>query len=100
MLIRAILLSILLAGCAGHPYLDVGIGWQNDDQTDWLLGTGRSWQCDEPWLANIEAGIDYGRCQVGYRHQSFWACGEPFNDKPEVHHDQIVGTCRVFGRRE
>ena len=90
---------LLLAGCGTSPYLEVGVGYQIDDNTDYWLQRDRSWTCDGA-LAHAELGLEFERqWRIGYHHQSHWGCGGPFNDDPEVYQDEIILTKKFGGKK-
>lgn len=99
-LVRALLLACLLAlsACSSTPYFEVGVGYQIDDNSDWYLRTEREWQCSDNFQAHFEAGVEWDSgTRIGYHHQSWWSCGGPFNDKPELYVDDIRVTHKFGG---
>ena len=68
---------LLLSGCGSVPYVDVGVGYKNPNDTwpDW----GRN-----P-TTSIEVGMEWidSAAWCGYRHQSHLLDGKPFNANPE-----------------
>jgi len=104
-MILVILLSMTaLTGCAavertigGAPYAEVGVGYQLDAQSHWRLQTERHYQCDSKYQAHFEVGLDWGNAKVGYHHQSWWACGAPFNNDAELFVDDIRVTYTFGG---
>lgn len=93
-------LLLLLAGCASNPepYLQVGVGYQIDANSDWYLRTDREWQCSDNFQAHFEVGLDWGKTTLGYHHQSWWTCGGPFNDRKELYVDDIRLTHQFGGK--
>ena len=92
----------LLSGCGTttRPYLDVGVGYKIDHNSDWYLRTEREWTCDSPFRAHFEAGLEFPNdFSIGYHHWSNWACGGPFNKKPELYEDSIMFNKRFGGIR-
>lgn len=89
---------LLLSGCAASPYAEVGIGYQLDSNSDWHLRTDREWQCHNPQFHG-EIGLEWDNdIKLGYHHQSWWGCGAPFNDKPELFTDDIRLTKKWGGK--
>lgn len=90
----------LLSGCGTttRPYLDVGVGYTVDKNSDWYVREGRSWTCDKPYRAEFEAGLEFKHeWTVGYNHRSSVFCGGPFNSKPELYRDEVVIRKRFGG---
>lgn len=90
---KKVLLCILAMGVAGcgtaAPYASVGVGYQVDQNSDWYVRTERDWQCDNP-QAHFEVGLEFDhQVTVFYHHQSWYRCGGPFNNKPELYVDHI-----------
>lgn len=95
------LLLLLLSGCAGMQefveeatedvviYAELSVAHQLDEQTDYWLQTERSHQCDSGPQAHGELGLMKGPWSLGLHHQSWWLCGGPVNDKPEVYQNDI-----------
>ena len=84
-----ILVLSLLAGCAGQPYLEVGLGYQ--------VNAASGWACASPYQGNFEVGVEYERFTVGYNHQSHALCGAPFNNKAESWTDDVRITYKFGG---
>lgn len=96
-----LVLILFLLGCASapEPYLEVGIGYQIDAQTDYWLQTDRSWQCSRQPQAHFELGAEFDHdLKIGYHHQSWWRCGGIGNDRPEVYTDDIRITKKWGGK--
>lgn len=91
-------LMALLSSCGtAQPYLEVGVGYQLDGVTDWYLQRDREWTCNGT-LAHAEVGLEFPKeWRIGYHHQSHWLCGGPFNNKPELHQDEIILTKKWGG---
>ncbi len=93
-----------MSGCAGtevlggSPYFDVGVGYQLDSHSDWYVRTQREWQCSDNFQGVFEIGLDYGDWEIGYRHQSWYTCGGPFNDRSELYQDAVEVNYRFGGR--
>ena len=93
---RVILLAIglmtMVTGCGtAKPYVAVGIGYQLDNMTDWMLRTEREWACENPDVFHGEVGVEWpSKVTLGYHHQSHVSCGGPFNNKPETYRDEII----------
>jgi len=81
-----------------RAYFDVGVGYQIDSMSDWHVRTERDWQCSQNWEAHFGFGLDWGRASLGYQHQSWWLCGGPFNDRPELYSDRILFNYRFGGK--
>ena len=94
-------LMTTLSGCGTNgPYVEIGIGYQIDEMTDWWLRTERPDTCDNNDVFHIEAGYEFeNQWTVGYTHQSHVSCGGPFNDKPEMYRDEIIVTKKWGGRK-
>ena len=90
---KVVLIAIVLflIGCASvEPYAEIGIGYQINKNTDWYLETQRDWQCSWQPQTHIEVGVETkSNWKIGYHHQSWLACGGPFNDHPELYQEQI-----------
>ena len=91
-----ILLAILLTGCATledkgfKPFATIGVGYQLDSRTDYWVQTERKDQCsvNAPFFG--DAGLHHRKnWKIYYSHQSWVACGGPFNSKPEIYADYI-----------
>lgn len=94
------LMTVILTGCGTtSPYLEVGVGYALDDNSDWYLRTEREWTCHSPATAHFEVGLELEHdLRVGYHHQSHWSCGGPFNDRPELYQDEIIITKKWGGK--
>lgn len=98
---RALILAcaLVLGGCGSTPYAEIGVAYQLEGMTDYWLQGERTWQCDKGPKAEIEIGVELeGNWQVGYHHQSWYACGKPFNKRPEVYQDDIRITKKFGGK--
>ena len=83
-----------------RAYFDVGVGYQIDSMSDFYVQTDRSWQCSQNWEAHLGFGLDWGRASLGYHHQSWWLCGQPFgNERPELYSDRILFNYRFGGKQ-
>ena len=94
-----ILMAILLGGCGGTPYMEVSLGYQLNDYTDYWLQTEQTWQCDKNIQFNGELGMEWEpvprhTLSAGAHHESWVLCGGPFNNMPEVDSNDIRGTYR------
>jgi hypothetical protein len=88
--------ALLLMGCASikestgaDPYFEIGAGYQINEHSDWYVRTHRTWQCRDNLKAKAAVGLSWGNTEVEYEHQSWWLCGTPFNNKPELYQDSI-----------
>lgn len=98
--------ATLAVGCSGlreaipgDEYVDVSVAYQIDEWSDWYLRTGREWQCSDNFKAIFEAGTQLNdKWSVAYTHQSWWSCGKPFNNHPELYTDDIRVTRRFSWR--
>ncbi len=110
MKIAVVFLALLLAGgCASEntrkgirenvkPFASLGVGLQLEGSTDYWLQREREWQCDRWQQAWIEVGVEFkGGCSVAIVHQSWWFCGGPFNERPEVDMNALIGKCKIGG---
>jgi hypothetical protein len=100
--LAGVMLVVLIAlmGCAAAPgvYMDVGVGYQIDSETDYWLQTTQSWQCSKNAAAHVEVGYEWDNgTTLGLNHQSWWMCGT-FNNDPEVYSNQILLNKRFGGR--
>lgn len=98
-ILTGIVSLILLSGCGttARPYLEVGAGVSIDSHSDWYLRGDRDWICDSP-TAHFELGVELPKdWRVGYHHQSHWACGGPFNKRPETYQDEFIITKKFGG---
>lgn len=100
MKIQFLIIVFLLPGCAGwKPYVDVAAGIPIEGQTDHWLQTDRSWQCSTGPQAHLELGVESPKyAYIALNHQSWWLCGGPFNEKPEVSSAQILFGGRWGGQ--
>ena len=91
---------IFLAGCAtAEPYAEIGIGYQINTRTDWYLDTHREWQCSTQPKIHLEVGLETeNNWKIGYHHQSWLACGGPFNSHPELYQEEIRITKKFGGQ--
>lgn len=101
--IAVIFLVLLVGGCASKnvkPFASLGVGYQLEGSTDYWLQRERDWQCDKWQQAWIEAGLEFKNgCSLAIVHQSWWFCGGPFNERPEVDMNSLIGKCKVGGFR-
>jgi hypothetical protein len=98
-----------LAGCGSTPYYEVGVGYQIDNNSDYIVRRAREWQCNNGLQAQFELGTEWydvlrdgDRVSVGYHHESWINCGGPFNNEnPELYKDDVRvvyrGTFRKTG---
>lgn len=94
----AVAIAALLTGCAASPYAEVGVGYQLDNYTDYWLQTERDFQCSSGPQAHFEVGMEKNNWKLGIHHQSWWLCGGPFNDKPEIYQNDIRLTKKWGGK--
>ena len=94
------IMVIFLAGCStARPYAEIGIGYQIDGMTDPLVQTIHKDQCSHQPQFHAELGFEFEHdWTLGYHHQSWLACGGPFNSKPEIYMDDIRLTKKWGGR--
>jgi len=94
-----VLICFLLLGCeTTEPYLELGVGYQIDSNTDWLLRTNRDYQCRNPQFHG-EVGLETeDGWTLGYYHQSWLFCGGPFNNRAETYMDAIRITKKFGGQ--
>lgn len=95
-------LMIMVSGCGTtpSPYLEIGVGYQIDEHTDWYLRSDKSWTCDNGDTFHVEIGAEFDKnWKVGYHHQSHISCGGPFNSHPELYQDEIIVTKKWGGRK-
>jgi hypothetical protein len=83
----AIPLLALLVGCAGHNYVEVGIGPQIGGQWE---GTGG--------VVDVAVGREGDKTFCEYRHTSNLTSGPPFNDRFENTVDRISCGLRMGGK--
>lgn len=91
---------LLLSACSSAPglYAEVGIGYQLDSRTDYWLQTDRDWQCKKQPQFHGEVGYEFPHdLRLGYHHQSWWRCGGPFNERPEIYTDDLRLTKKWGG---
>ena len=103
-IISALVLGLILisSGCSTtpSPYLEIGIGYQLDEMSDWYLRTDRGWTCSNNENFHAELGVEMdNQWKVGYHHQSHVTCGGPFNSHPELYQDEIIVTKKWGGRK-
>lgn len=88
-----LLVGLMLSGCKDvniredvGMFVSVGLGYQDESNSDELLQRIQQEQCDEWQQAHAGLGIvlpyDF---RFGYHHQSWYGCGNPFNDDPEIY---------------
>ena len=85
-MLKLVLVAFILSGCGATPYIELGVGYQFNSISDpWyeLIDTG------QPWVCQIEPGIEgkYGR--LGWQHESRCLDGNPLNDNPELHREML-----------
>jgi len=93
-LIVIIITIALLSGCAHiEPHWELGIGWQDNKNTDYWLQNERSWQCDTNLSFDGELGVKTKTkypVRLYYDHRSWVACGVfQFDDREEVYDNSI-----------
>lgn len=100
-IITVLLALLLVGGCASDkikPYGSIGVGYQLEGSTDHWLQRERDWQCDRWQQAWFELGAEFKNgCSIALIHQSYWLCGGPFNERPEVDMNTIIGKCKIGG---
>jgi len=95
---KYILCAILLSGCSGIPYAEVGLGYQIDNNSDWWVRQERGYVGRNPWI-HAELGLEFKhKISCGYHHQSKLIDGGPFNHNPEIYIDDIRCTKRWGGK--
>ena len=84
----------LTAGCAGSPYLDIGIGKRVGGTTVYQQGE----ESTHDVTSFVAVGLQYkhGRCE--YVHTSHPFEGRPFNDTPELSTDIVQCSVRIGGK--
>lgn len=90
---KKLLFVLLLTGCAGTPYIEVGAGqntsffghnkWDNGGSIGATLEVGKEWQWDDR---------TFTKCR--WTHTSQWFVGPPFNNTPESSLDHIGCSLR------
>ena len=90
-------LPLILTGCAATPYAEVSVAYPIEKYTDYWVQPDRDWQCNSGPQAHIEVGIEKDSWKLGIHHQSWWLCGGPLNDKPEVYSNDIRLTKKWGG---
>ena len=96
------ILLITLTGCSStSPYLEIGIGYTIDNNSDWYLRTDREWTCKYNDTFHAEAGMEFDNgWTLGYHHQSHVSCGGPWKARlPELYQDEIIITKKWGGRK-
>ena len=97
-----LVIVFILSGCTSgppRPYLELGLGYQIDGNSDWYLRTERDWTCNTGETAHIELGVEFDHdLTLGYHHQSHLSCGT-WNSRPELYQDEIILTKKWGGRR-
>lgn len=97
-LIVLISIAILAGGCTTYarPYVEVGLAYQLDQNTDYWLQKDRDWQCSNGLQGQLEVGyhisepvLGNDHIRIGYHHESWVNCGGPFNKRAEVYQDDI-----------
>lgn len=93
-----LLLLPVLAGCEHvQPYMKLSAGKQIASGTDYWVHPDRPWQCDGTKF-NGEIGIEHkSGLMLGWHHESFWDCGGPFNERPEITQEDIRLTYKIGG---
>ena len=82
------------------PYMEIGIGYTIDGNTDYWLQTDRDWTCRNNDTFHAEIGLEFDYdLRLGYHHQSQVSCGGPFNSYPETYQDEIILTKKWGGRK-
>ena len=108
--IAIVFLTLLAGGCSSakikelkedvKPFGSVGFGYQLEGATDYELRRAREYQCDRWQQAWFEVGLEFRNgCSVAIVHQSWWFCGSPFNERPEVDMNTLIGKCKIGGFR-
>ena len=93
-----LVVSLLFVGCA--PYLEVGVGYTIDQNSDWYLRTDRNWTCKNHDTFHAELGLEFKhQWRLGYHHQSHTSCGGPFNSLPELYQDEIILSKKFGGMK-
>lgn len=78
---------LLLVGCAHvKPYGEVGLGYQEDSQTDFMLQTGRPWECSKNVPFDATFGLETKtHWRFSVTHDSWALCGTGLNNDPETY---------------
>ena len=77
-----ILILLFLAGCASSPYAELGLEWQVDSMSDWMLQPERGWMGDSPYLTG-RFGLEWDhkiKCPELSTSTSLFT-GAPFKEK-------------------
>lgn len=78
---------VLLSGCAS-PFLEVGVDYQIDPWSDWVLQDERPWINDEP-LYQVQLGLEwdgfvdcpYLMTSTGAYNQAFFGCSKRWGER-------------------
>jgi len=98
-MIRLAIIALCLSGCAATPYAEISLGYQIDGMTDYWLQTSNPNQCSKNVKFDAELGLELPNdWTVGYHHQSWLLCGEPFSNIPEIYADDIRITKKFGGK--
>jgi hypothetical protein len=82
-------LAIAFTGCVAVPYIELGVAYRIDEQSDWYQRSERGWQCDTPFEFHFEVGQEFSNnYKISLHHESQIACGS-FNSKPELYKNDI-----------
>lgn len=98
-------LMIIVSGCSTTkgkvaPYMEVGVGFMIEQNSDWYFHTARPWTCKHADTFHAEIGLELlNDVTIGYRHQSGISCGGPINSKPELYKDEILLTKKWGGMK-
>lgn len=85
-----VIMATMLAGCAHvEPHWEVGLGWQDNDNTSFWLQNDRDWQCDTNLSFKGELGVKTKTkypVRLYVDHRSWITCGgfPSSNQAPEV----------------
>ena len=78
---RILLLVLLLSGCAGTPYVKVGVGYKIQESPHYkILDNGWAVEGGDPISARIQTGVENGNWTYGIDHHSQWFSGPPFDN--------------------
>lgn len=96
--ITVVLAIVSITGCAGSPYLDVGIGTRVGGTT--VVDKRTREKTTHSFTSFVAVGLQYehGRCE--YVHTSHPMEGRPFNDTPELGTDIVQCSVRLGGKRK
>ena len=93
-----ILSLLLLSGCASgppSPYARLGLEWQIDGMSDWMLQPEREWMGDSPYFSG-EFGLEFDhRITCTLTSSTSLFTGAPFKEKSPSDPQQELHWARV-----